>query len=91
MVDLSLHLLFYFTFIYIHTQGAAQIHEIVTEGESAQLKGGRFKKKKKVTKRVHKAGGEEVADSKRREKGSSDIIIGWQRKRTGVDELGGRS
>lgn len=90
MVDLSLHLLFYFTFIYIHTQGAAQIHEIVTEGESAQLKGGRFKKKK-VTKRVHKAGGEEVADSKRREKGSSDIIIGWQRKRTGVDELGGRS
>lgn len=58
-------------------------------GESAQLKGGRFKKK--VTKRVHKAGGEEVADSKRREKGSSDIIIGWQRKRTGVDELGARS
>lgn len=46
MVDLSLHLLFYFTFIYIHTQGAAQIHEIVTEGESAQLKGGRFKKNK---------------------------------------------
>lgn len=55
------------------------------------MKGGRFKKKKKVTKRVHKAGGEEVADSKRREKGSSDIIIEWQRKRTGVDELGGRS
>lgn len=53
------------------------------------MKGGRFLKK--VTKRVHKAGGEEVGDSKRREKGSSDIIIGGQRKRTGVDELGARS
>lgn len=90
MIDLSLHLLFYFTFIYIHTQGAAQIHEIVTGGKALSWRVEDFFKKK-VTKRVHKAGGEEVADSKRREKGSSDIIIGWQRKHTGVDELGARS
>lgn len=34
MIDLSLHLLFYFTFIYIHTQGAAQIYQIVTAGKA---------------------------------------------------------
>lgn len=94
MIDLSLHLLFYFTFIYIHTQGAAQIHEIVTGGKALSWRVEDFFKKrwrrgytKQEGRRWLTAKGEkrEVRILLLGGKGSTQELMNWEQ---GVNERG---
>lgn len=92
--DLSLHLLFYFTFIYIHTQGAAQIHKIVTGGKALSWRVEDFLKKrwrrgytKQEGRRWLTAKGEkrEVQILLLGGKGSTQELMNWEQ---GVNERG---